>query len=445
MAESSVKASKTFAAIIAVITLLIGLGIGVVAAPAVFPPPEAVTVTETVPTTVTVATTVTAPAPGLTGEVPIGALLPLSGDLATFGENSKTAAEMAVYEANAFLEKIGAAWRLKLIVEDTATSPDVCLEKLKSLAAKGVKIVVGPQSSAEVRNIKGYADANKILIISQSSTAPGLAIPGDFVYRFCPTDFVQGPAIARLMFDDGISYVIPVWRGDAWGDGLKEATEKRFVELGGVFDEGVRYDPEAKEFSAEVKVLADKVRAAVEAYGADKVGVFYIAFEEVTTFFTQARDYDVLWQVKWYGTDGTALSGALIEDTAAAEFAAAVKFVSTIFAPTKSDKFEKVRSYIKEKLGRDPDSYTYATYDIVWAVTYSLLAVNSYDPEAVKAILPDVTASLFGASGWVVLDEAGDRAFADYDLWAVVEEDGTFKWEHVGAYRYATDSIEWFI
>jgi ABC-type branched-subunit amino acid transport system substrate-binding protein len=41
-------------------------------------------------------------------------------------------------------------------------------------------LIVGPQTTAEIRRIKGYADANKILLVSQSSTAPDLAIPDDY-------------------------------------------------------------------------------------------------------------------------------------------------------------------------------------------------------------------------------------------------------------------------
>ena len=116
-----------------------------------------VSVEKTVTVTSTVEKTVTAGAGGLTGEIPIGALLPLTGPLASFGQNNKVAAEIAVEEVNDFLEKIGAGWRLKLYIEDTETKPSVALEKLMALHSKGVKVVIGPMASAGVKALKEYA------------------------------------------------------------------------------------------------------------------------------------------------------------------------------------------------------------------------------------------------------------------------------------------------
>ena len=415
--------TTTIAAVAAIVALIVGVVIGIYAFPAPSPPTEV----------------------GLTGEVKLGFLASMTGVLATFGENEAAAAELAAEEVNAFLREAGADWTLKIVIEDTQTTPDIALEKTESFAARGIKLLIGPLSSAEVRAIKGYCDAEKILAISQSSTAPDLAIADDYIFRFCPTDKLgQGPAMARILYDDGKLYVIPVTRNDAWGVGLEEAAAKRFTELGGTFLEGIRYAPDAVEFTAESSDLASKVESAVATYGADNVAVWHISFEEANAFFTAASAYDVLSTVRWYGSDGTANSGAMIEDPTVAEFAAAVGYPCTIFAPTHSAKWEKVRQNGLDKLGREPDSYSYAVYDVVWAYAYSLLTVDKYDPEAVKAVLPTVTESLFGASGWVELDDAGDRKAGDYDIWQVEEiAAGQYDWVHAGIWVYMSDSVAW--
>lgn len=382
---------------------------------------------------------------GLTGEVKLGFLAAMTGVLATFGENEAAAAELAAEEVNAFLKEAGEDWTLKIVIEDTQCLPDLALEKTESFAARGIKLLIGPLSSAEVRAIKGYCDANKILAISQSSTAPDLAIADDYIFRFCPTDKLgQGPAMARIMYDDGTRYVIPVTRNDAWGVGLEEAAAPKFTALGGTFLEGIRYAPDAVEFTAESSDLNSKVESAVATYGADNVAVWHISFEEANAFFTASSAYDVLSTVKWYGSDGTSQSGAMTDDPIVAEFAAAVGYPCTIFAPTHSPKWEKVRWNGQNKLGRDPDAYSYAVYDVVWAYAYALLTVDAYDPEAVRAALPTVTESLFGASGWVELDEAGDRKAGDYDIWQVEEiSPGQYDWVHAGIWVYMTDSVAW--
>ena len=412
------------AVILMIVMLLVGLGIGYVIAPSIG----------------------IATGAGLSGEVEIGALMSLTGDLASFGENEMAAAEFAASEVNALLEDLDAGWTLKLVAEDTQTDPDIALEKLESLAARGIKLIIGPLSSGEVRAIKGFADANKILVTSQSSTAPDLAIAGDYIFRFCPTDKLgQGPALARLIHEDGYTHVIPVTRNDAWGIGLKDATQTRFEALGGTFLTGIDYDPEAAEFTSEVSVLAGLVQDAISAHGAGNVAILHISFEEAVSFMTASLDHSVLSQVKWYGSDGTAASGGVLEDANVRDFILDVEYPCTIFSPAPvGDKFEAVRANGVNVLGREPESYSYAIYDIVWVYALSLLAVNEYNAEAIQVVLPTMTEVIFGASGVIRLDEAGDRTAGDYNIWRIQEVSvGNYYWEVVGRYVFATDSIEW--
>jgi len=347
---------------------------------------------------------------------------------------------------NAFLRSIGAKWTIKIVAEDTQTKPDLALEKVESFAARGIKLLIGPLSSGEVRAIKGYLDANKMLAISQSSTAPDLAIPDDYIFRFCPTDKAgQGPAIGRILYEDGKTYMIPITRNDPWGVGLEEASAKRFEELGGTALEGVRYAPGAAEFSAEAKDLADKVTNAVSKYGADKVCVLDISFGEVVPLFIACNEYDVLKTVKWYGSDGTCGEASMLKDPVVLDFSVKVSYPNTIFAPTESAKWEIVRQNGVKVLGREPESYSYAIYDIVWVYTLSLLKADKYDAEAVREVLPKVAGTFFGASGWIDLDETGDRKAGDYVIWQIVKVDTEkYDWKIVGKFILATDSVVWY-
>ena len=435
--------------VLLVVGVAAGYGIGVSTAPG-----RTVTITTTISgatATVTVTQTVTAPgaATGLSGEILIGALLPLTGVLSSYGENDKVVLELAEKEINEWLAARGEPWRIKVIIEDTGTDPKTALDKIQALHGRGVKIFIGPMSSAEVSEIKSYADANKLLVISQSSTSPALAIPGDFILRFCPTDVAQGPAIAKVMWERGIRWVVPIWRGDTWGDGLKEFTVKAFEEICkasgeecGVV-EGIRYDPAAKEFSAEVARLADIVKSLVDKYGKDKVGVLAISFEEIAAIFAAAKAHPILSEVKWQGSDGTAGAGVLVEDPELAEFAIKVKFLNTIAAPGRSPHTEKVRKYVLEKLGREPEAYAYFSYDALWVIALALEAVDTYDAEAVKNVIPSILEHYIGASGHFILDENGDRAIGDYDLLVVRKVDGKYKWDKAGTYRAITGAIEW--
>ena len=419
------KAITTTIAIALVVALVVGLALGYLASMFVAPP------------------LVGAPT-GLPKEILIGALLPLTGPLASFAENDKAAIEVAIDEINAFLKDLGIPSTVKLLVEDSEVKPAVALEKLTSLNAKGVKFVIGPMASSEVKHIKGYADANKILLFSQSSTAPELAIEDDFIFRLCPCDIWQGRAIARMIYESNIKYIVAIWRGDPWGDGLERVVKERLGELGGEVAAEIRYDPDAKEFSAEVSTLASKVSELINKYGADKVAVLDLSFEEAAILLKQASEYDVLGKVKWFGSDGTALSEDIRKDPTSASFSVKTRFLNSIFTPTKLKKYSEVREKIMSKVGREPESYAYNTYDAAWLIALSLLCVGKYDSEAVKKVLPTIANNYFGSTGWMILDKAGDRLPTNYDFWMIVEVAGKYEWKLVAMYDVVMDSITWY-
>jgi branched-chain amino acid transport system substrate-binding protein len=457
--------SRAIAVVLAVVMLIIGIGVGMVVTPYVTPPPtptiKTVTETRTVTVgasveTVTVAgetktivstTTITMPgtaAGGLSGEVPIGALLPLSGPLGQFGENDKVAVEFAVAEINEFLEKIGAGWRLKLYVEDTETKPEVALEKLMSLHAKGVKFVVGPMASGEVLKLKEYADSNKILVISQSSTAPVLGIAGDYIYRFVPPDDAQGvigPKFAKMV---GATHIIIVHLANTWGDGLAAVVERTAKDLGINVVSKIRIPEAGTDYSAEVASLVSEVEKLVgQGIPPEKIMVQLITYGEAVTFFHSAVNYDILWKVKWFGSDGTARHAELVKDKIAAEFSSKVRFVSPIAMEVKTPVTQKVLAEIQRKLGREPEPYAYNSYDAVWVIALSLLAANKYDADAVIAAMPKILEHYYGASGPIMLNEAGDRLPETYVLTEVVSVAGAYEWRDTGYYKVATGELSW--
>ena len=250
------------------------------------------------------------------------------------------------------------------------------------------------------------------------------------------------------MYDDGKRYVIPVTRNDAWGKGLEDATKARFVdELGGTFLPGILYDPDATEFSTEAADLATKVSAAIASYGASEVAVLHISFEEVNTLMTACLAYDALDDLKWYGSDGTCTSGAMLDDPDVRDFAVSVEYPCTIFGPAPiGTKWGMVRNHGLDVLGREPESYSYAVYDIVWAYAYALLIEDEYDAEAIRDRIPEIVGveGYIGASGKVDLDEYGDRKAGDYDIWQITEiTAGEYDWKIIGSWIMATDSVEW--
>ena len=421
-----------------VVGLLIGLVVMYAAAPSLGLAPSSSSAGMT--------TTVTGAAPsGLSGTITIGDLVALTGDLSAYGQRSKNAIDMAISDINTYLASSGSPVTFAVIHEDTATDPATALQKLQTLAAQGIQVYIGPMTSAEVRNVLSYADTNQLVLISQSSTAAGLGNrTNSFLFRFVPTDYAQSKAVARTAFQYGIQDAIVVARHDTWGDGLSAAIEARFTALGGTIVDSLQYTPVSSgtyDFSAQLTQMQTDYNNAVAKYGASKVGIISVSFDELSVMYQQLSSYPALTKAVWFGTDGTAQSSTIA--STAGSTAATVKSLSTIYAPTRGDKYAAFTSAYTAKYGGAPDAYAYSAYDAAWVAALSILAVGKNSGAAVQKVLASVANNYYGVAGWPDLNANGDRTIADYDVWEVQVANGTPSWVNVGTWSAAADATSY--
>jgi branched-chain amino acid transport system substrate-binding protein len=366
-------------------------------------------------------------------DITIGALLPLTGNLASIGEASQAALVVSSGNINGYFSGLGSGKNVEVIVKDTESNPETALEKLKELHDMGITIVIGPQSSSEAEAVLDYANENGITLLSTASTAPSLAIPDDNLFRLVPDDTKQGMVLATFMSEEGTSAVIPIYVDDVWGNGLVDEIGANFEELNGTMIDGVAYDTETTNFSAEVESLNEKVVAATSEYEDGKVAVLICSYGEVTDIFALAQNYPALSDVDWYATDGIALNNELITDEDAAAFAATTNIKAAMYGYVRAnDLYQVVGPEIEEELGRMPDSYALAAYDALWLATFVDLDSIPENDDSVKLAMKSLTNTYYGVSGWTILDENGDRKYWDYDVWTVNETDGTYQWELYG-------------
>ncbi len=376
-------------------------------------------------------------APVLEGEVTIGILLPLTGDLATHGTENLEGTKLGIADFNSHLAEAGAGWSLKALAEDSATSPVIALERLASLYARGVPVVIGPIASSSIQNIKGYADSNNMLLVSCCSSASSLAIPDDSVYRLIPDDSNQGVAIGKLLDHAGVEVMVPIWRGDTWGDGLKDSSTRSFQKRGGLVDSGIRYNPELTEFSASLSLLAQSVQEHVDRVGADRVGVLFLGFDEALHLMQSASEYGVLGDIRWFGPGTVTRDLKLVTDPIGAEFTNKVAFTTVQVAASQSPTYERVQAHLTDTLGVVPNTFVHFSYDAAWVVGLSILEAQGLDVTEIKRVLPAVAGNYSGSIGSTKLNPAGDLMHVNYEVWGV--RDG--EWLGLGQYDHIGDSV----
>ena len=378
-------------------------------------------------------------------EFVVGAIIPITGSYSSIGKPVKVALEKAEHDVNKYFEKTNSSSRFNLVIANSKSSPEESLEGVKQLHSLGAKIIVGPATSTAVLNAKEYADTNDIILISYSSTSPLLSIAGDNLLRLVPDDINQGKVIAERMIDDGIKVVVPMWRGDIYGNELYKSTKYHYEKLGGKMEEGINYKPHTGKFATSLHrinfIMWDEdlnrlnaiVSDAIKKNDNKSVGVFIISYDEITPILIQSPMYSTLDDIRWYGSDSIAQNHHITKNIDSALFAIKTNFSNPLYSiDTKSPKIHELIEILEEEL-HDGGSVTYPAiaYDAFWISSLSLdiNSTNSYliDHKNInKKSFKDIvftTAESFdnGISGKIQLNDSGDRIGENYDFWGVTK------------------------
>jgi branched-chain amino acid transport system substrate-binding protein len=381
--------------------------------------------------------------------VHVGALLSITGGGSTLGNTSKVALQVAVSKWNAQPAAKRGNTKVVLDVYNTNLEPEKAVSGIKALAKKGAKIVIGPQSSSEVAAIKDLAASLGVLVVSQGSTASSLAIPDDNVFRFVPTDHVEGKAITDLMVNDGATEIVPMWRNDAGNQGLSDTVRSTAPASGVNVTPGFRYEPDTTDFTVGLAAITSQVNDAVATVGVDHVAVYLAGFEETAKVLAAAKAIPDLANVHWYGGDGSAQATALVDDKDAAAFAVSAHGYPSPLVALPADRATKDAVLIKlisKKAKAPADAFTLAAYDALNVAALTLATTGpKADGDALREVFTHAADGYEGVTGTIELDAAGDRLTAPYAFWSICASgssgtaNGPPRWVHTGSWEPAVD------
>jgi branched-chain amino acid transport system substrate-binding protein len=369
----------------------------------------------------------------------VGVLVSLTGSGFSLGRSTVAALQVAEEQIEAEAISQHGGYRFHFFVRDTQQNPSKALEAIQDLDKRGVQIIIGPQTSSEVRIIKPYADAHNILVISQGSTASSLSIAGDNIFRLCPDDRLEAQAIVKLMQHDGIQAIVPLWRNDAGNNGLHDSVMAQFP---GTVAAGFQYEPTTTDFSLATSAVASQIQGLINnsGFAPSAVAVYLAGFDEVVSIFNAAYSLGApLSTTTWYGSDGVALSAALTGDATAAAFAASVDvdYPNPTFGLPDSlqSEWQPIADEIEARTGIKPDAFALSTYDGLFVIQRALEDVGDLKNfAAFKAAFVSEADAYQGITGSLALNPNGDRANGDFDFWAVRLENGSYAWVRIGTY-----------
>lgn len=368
--------------------------------------------------------------------ITVDGLFSLTGNWSTLGVTSKAALEIAAEDINSYLAGKNSNFRIATTVADTKLQTDLAATLFTKAKNDKISFIIGPQSSAEVAAIKPLSDAANVIVVSQSSTAGSLAIAGDNIFRFCPSDKIEGAAIANTIAKRGFKGLVTIARDDAGNKGLQASTGAGFTGKGGQTVALTPYATTLTDYTALVASIKTQINTLTGTYGADKVAVYLASFDEGVEIFKLAAADPVLSSVKWFGGDGVVLSTAFLADAAVAEFVIKTSFIAPSFGlpDATQSKWQPIAARIKAKTSTDPDAFALAAYDAMWTIAYTLEANNgnTADFAKLKASFIEQANKNGGVLGAEDLDDAGDRANGTFDYFTIAKEGSSYVWKLSG-------------
>jgi branched-chain amino acid transport system substrate-binding protein len=330
---------------------------------------------------------------------------------------------------------------IDFLVEHADGNASLHLEKVKMFHEMGVDLIIGGYWSSQALTSKDYVTENGMLLLSPSSTAPSLAIPGDNLYRLPPSDEAQGKALARMMESKGVENAIVFYRDEFWAQEVTNVFMVEFEAMGGSVIGHYPYPVGETDFTS---YLDDASNAAE---GVDDLGVLLISLNEAAEILIQTQSYPNLYNPPWFGFEFLGRSFYILDN--APEEAVYLKLYSPAPAIPDTPKYHDFAERYRSLTGEDASFYNANEFDAAWLITQAILetrptSMSLYDATDVINIFPDVASRYYGYSGYCLLNEAGDRVPGSYEIWGYYLDDGEPSYKIYGRYNAYTDEIQWY-
>ena len=343
---------------------------------------------------------------------------------------------------NEYADRLGYDIEFEYLIDCADSQAAIHLEKVQGFKSMDVNVFIGGGWSSQASAALSYCTDNDMLMWSSSSTSPLLALEGDNLFRMCPTDVIQAPAIAEMLWSHGIKAIVIMYRADPWADGIYNFLVPAFEAKGGVVLESIRYAGESLEYANYLQVADEVLEEAIAEYGVDHVGFEIISFAEFVVYSTQAKDFPSVYGVTWFGSDGTTLSQQLCDD--APEPAVHLKIHSTYAAPAETEKFNDLYSRYYDLVSQPFGYYSACSYDIGWILVDTIMSAQSESAMDIIPLQSTAAFNSFGASGWNRLDEYDDRYGSNYQIWSYKYDGDVVKPYVSGLYDAITGQVTWY-
>ena len=307
---------------------------------------------------------------GESDTIKIGAVDPLTGSQAVFGQDSLNGKQMAVEEINAAGGVLGK--QIQLISEDDAgQAAQAATVATKLITQDEVVAISGAHGSSSTLAIMEVLNKYGVPCVTPGSSSPLITTSGcEWISRGIPDDRLQSRILVRYAKEtDGVTKLGVLYSNDDYGKGGYDAAVEAGQEYG-LEIIGETFMPDDQNFTTQISKLRDE--------GCDGV-MLWCVYSPGSLIAKQIRDMG--WDVKRYASPGLNNPQSFeLSDGAIDGIIGTTGFVS-------ADPDEYVQDWIKryeEKYGIDASQTAAVGYDSIYLIAEAIERAGTTEAEAVQ-------------------------------------------------------------
>ena len=327
--------------------------------------------------------------------IKVGEFASLTGKEATFGVSSHEGTLLAIEELN----KAGGLFgrQFELLTEDDLTKAGEAATVVNKLIARdNVVAILGEVASSRSLEAAPICQKTKTPMISPSSTNPKVTETGDFIFRVCFTDILQGKILAsfasRTLHAKKVAVFTDV-KSD-YSKGLAKYFKESFTAAGGQIATELDFNGGDKDFKAQLTAIKSASPDAIFVPG---------YYTDAALICIQAKQLGLT--VPLFGGDGWESEDLVKIGQAAVEG----MYFSTHCAADSPDPRIKnfVEVYRKRFKGKTPDAMAMLGYDSAMILAKAMKVAGTTDGQKVRDALA-ATKDFAGVSGTITIDAKRD-------------------------------------
>lgn len=324
--------------------------------------------------------------------IKIGAILPLTGDLANYGNNAKNGINLL---ADVINENGGINGKLvEIIYEDSKALPkDALSAAQKLIKSDKVIAIIGGVASSALLSFSKLANDNKTVVVSPAASSPKITEAGPYIYRVWPSDIFEADAMLEYLIKNSAKSLALLYVNNDYGISMISKIEN---ELSGAGIDIVIKEAFVQNTN-DVRTQLSKIKETNAEY------LYIISYPAETIV--------ILKQIKELGITSKKIATSSFEDPIildnVGEIANGVIFTSPLPADSSNQTMNNFLESYKVKYNEQPGLVADYGYDALQVIIESLRISGDYSKEGVKKGI-DKLQFIEGATGKIMFDSNGD-------------------------------------